>query len=140
MPTNYTYSYTPGSTANLDRLRYLIGDNRGVPATYTQASWLTTAAALHTDEELNDLLAATMNNGNVMASARCAMQCRINRESQQAGVSGTTDTTDRAAAMVNALRQLERLPYPLSDQLPDSTVRTNASIDDDALSDLGDET
>lgn len=136
---SFTYTYTPGSTANLDRLRFLLGDCRGVAAAYTQATWLTTAQALFTDEELNDLLAATMCNGSVPAAARIAMQCRVNREAMAAGVSGTTDTTDRPSALIAAVRQLERLSYPLGDTLPQSTVTTNAEIDDAALTDMGDD-
>jgi hypothetical protein len=134
----WTYSYTPGAVTNLDRLRFLIGDNRGVAAAYTQATWLTTAAALFTDEELNDLLLSTMCNNDLMSAARICMQARLNRESMAAGVAGTTDTTDRPSALVSSIRQLERLSYPLSATLPQSTVRSNADIDDAAESDMGD--
>jgi hypothetical protein len=135
----FTYTYTPGSTANLDRLRFLLGDHRGVPAAYgTAALWLSTSQALYTDEELNDLLAATMCNNDIMSSARIAVQNRINREAYSAGVAGTTDTTDRPAAIINALRALATLTYPLRDQLPGSAVTTNAAIDSAGLTDMGD--
>ena len=137
MAINYTYSH--GSTANLDRLRYLLGDHRGVNGTYaTSAAWNTSANALHCDEELNDLLAATMCNGDILSAARIAMQCRINREAMSAGVSGTTDTTDRPSALLNAINQLARLTYPLGDLLTASKVRTNLAIDTAGLSDMGD--
>lgn len=136
-----TYSYTNGSTANLDRLRFLLGDCRGVPGTYaTQAAFIdatTGGKAAFTDEELNDLLAADMCNSDILSAARVAIQSRMNREAMIAGVAGTTDTTDRPAAMVNALRNLERLVYPKGDQLPGSEVTANADLDD--LTDMGDD-
>lgn len=134
----FTYSYTPGSTANLDRLRYLIGDHRGVSAAYTEVTWLTTAKALHTDEELNDLLAATMCNGDILSAARIALQCRTNREAQAAGVAGTTDTSDRPNGITTALNALATCPYPKGDQLPGSTIRSNAEIDALGAQDLED--
>lgn len=137
MATNFTYSYTPGSTANLDRLRFLLGDHRGVPAVYTQATWITTAQAVFTDEELNDLLLPTMAGTNLQAAARIAVQCRINREAFSAGIAGTTDTSDRPKALIIALDAMARLTYPLTDALPASTVTTNADLDAAGMPDMG---
>lgn len=138
-----TYSYTSGAATNLDRLRFLLGDNRGVPATYaTIAAFIdstTGAKAAFTDEELNDLLAAAMCNSDIISAARVALQSKINREAMIAGVAGTTDTTDRPAAMVNALRNLATLAYPLSAGLPGTEVTTNVALDDADLTDMGDE-
>lgn len=136
-----TYSYTNGSTANLDRLRFILGDCRGVPGTYaTMVAWIdatTGAQAVFSDEELNDLLLSTMANGDIPTAARLALQSRCNREAISAGVSGTTDTSDRPAALINAIRQLERLGYPLSTGLPTSDERTNADLD--TVTDMGDD-
>lgn len=127
------WNYTHGGTTNRDRLRFLLGDHRGTSGSFTGTN------QVFSDEELDDLLLATMCDGDIMAAARIALQCRINRESLSSGVSGTTDTTDRPGTIVAAVRQLERLTYPLTDTLPTSTVRTNDSIDDDNLTDMGDE-
>lgn len=128
-----TYSYTHGGTTNLDRLRFLLGDHRGAAGAFTGTN------QIFSDEELGDLLLTTMCGSNVLAAARIALQCRLHRESLTSGVSGTTDTTDRPGTIVAAVRQLERLVYPLTDVLPTSQVRTNASIDDADLTDMGDD-
>jgi hypothetical protein len=141
MATNYTYSYTPGdgtSVPPISRLRYLLGDHRGVPATYTQATWLTTANALHTDEELTDVLLMTVND--LMSACRICLQSRLNREAQQAGVAGTTDTTDRPKVLAIAAEMLGHMVYPIGDTLPISKVTTNVAIDAASLTDLGDDT
>src|ERR1044071_1940536 len=125
------YNYTHGGTTNRDRLRFLLGDHRGTSGSFTGTN------QVFADEELDDLLLSTMTNGDIMNSARIAMQCRINREAMVAGVSGTTDTTDRPAAIVNAMRQLADLPYPRNDEFPGQLYRTNEDIDDDSLTDMG---
>ena len=125
------WNYTHGGTTNRDRLRFLLGDHRG-----TSGAW-TGTNQVFSDEELDDLLLSTMANGGVLAAARIAMQCRINREAMNAGVAGTTDTTDRPSQIVQALRQLERISYPLGDTLPDSEVTTNDDLDE--TTDMGDE-
>jgi len=124
------YNYTHGGTTRRDRLRFLIGDHRGTNGAFSGTN------QIFSDEELDDLLLSTMCNNDVMAAARIAMQCRINREALSAGVSGTTDTTDRPAAIVAAVRQLERLVYPLTDSMPLSTVTSNDDLD--ATTDMGD--
>lgn len=135
-----TYSYTNGDATNLGRLRYLLGDHRGVPGVYADiATFVANAKAAHTDEELNDLLAAAMTNGDILSAARIAIQCRINREAHSAGVAGTTDTSDRPNGLTVAANALERLAYPKGDQLPGSEVRTNADIDNAGLTDMGDD-
>jgi hypothetical protein len=124
------WNYTHGGTTNRDRLRFLLGDHRGSNGAYTGTN------QVFSDEELDDLLLSTMANGGVMAAARIALQSRVNREAMAAGVSGTTDTTDRPSQLVQAIRQLERLSYPLGDTLPDSEITTNEELDE--VTDMGD--
>ena len=117
------WNYTHGGTTNRDRLRFLLGDHRGTNGSFTGTN------QVFSDEELDDLLVSSMVNGGVLPAARIAMQCRINREAMAAGVAGTTDTTDRPSALVQALRQLERLSYPLGDTLPQSMITLNSDLD-----------
>src|SRR5258708_9178394 len=95
-----TYTYTHGATDAKNRLRMLIGDHRGTNGVST--NWL------FSDDELNDILtwvgsssASTSLAGLATAAPICLM-VRVNREACNAGVSGTTDTTDRPAAIINA--------------------------------------
>lgn len=124
------WNYTHGGTTNRDRLRFLVGDHRGTNGAFTGTN------QVFSDEELDDLLLSAMCNSNVMSAARICLQCRINREAMAAGVSGTTDTTDRPAALINAARTLGSLAYPLSDVLPGSSTTSNDDLDD--LTDMGD--
>ena len=118
-----TYSYTGGSTANLDRLRFLVGDHRGAAGAFTGTN------QLFSDEELNDCLLISTNN--LVVAARIATQNRISREALAAGVAGTTDTTDRPQALIAALHCLEQLNYPLAGQenLPQLLITSNATLD-----------
>lgn len=125
------YNYTHGGTTNRDRLRFLLGDHRGATGLFTGTN------QVFSDEELDDLLLSTMANGGVPAAARIAMQCRVSREAMAAGVSGTTDTTDRASQIVQAIRQLENISYPLGDVLPQSSTTANDDLDE--LTDMGDD-
>jgi hypothetical protein len=116
-----SYNYTHGTTSALNRLRFLIGDHRGTNGVAT--GWL------FSDDELTDCLilagssaAATVTLG-IVAAARIALQCRVSREALAAGVAGTTDTTDRPAAIVNALRYLGSVQYPGATELPTYTAR-----------------
>lgn len=125
------WNYTHGGTTNRDRLRFLLGDHRGTNGAFSGTN------QTFSDEELDDLLLSTMANGGILAAARIAMQCRVSREAMAAGVSGTTDTTDRPSALVQAVRQLERLSYPLGDVLPQSSTTSNDDLTD--LTDMGDD-
>src|SRR5262245_56055513 len=125
-----TYSYTHGDTGNRNRLRLLLGDNRGVNNTYaTSALWISGSSAMFCDEELDDFLIianggsapSSGDGGAILAACRLCIQSRMNRESMAAGVSGTTDTTDRPSALLNALNALQECEYGIaSGQVPTS--------------------
>jgi hypothetical protein len=116
------WNYTHGDTSNRNRLRFLLGDHRG-----TSGAW-TGTNQMYSDEELDDVLLIS-GTANLLTAARICIQSRINREALAAGVSGTTDTTDRPAALVAALRALDRLPYPGKQSLPQSIVTTDDELD-----------
>lgn len=118
------YNYTHGSTVARNRLRFLIGDHRGTNGT-SSTGWL------FSDEELDDVLSLVGNN--VQHAARVCLQCRINREAMAAGVAGTTDTSDRPIALVNALRSLEKLDLPGYTVLPRAKTTDSSTLDDNDL-------
>jgi len=97
------YNYTHGATTNANRLRFLIGDHRGTNGT-SATGWL------FSDEELSDVL--TLTGNDLVVAARLCLVCRINREAMAAGVAGTTDTSDRPAAIATAVREVNRLDWP----------------------------
>jgi len=118
-----TYNYTHGSTANLDRVRLLVGDHRGTNGVSTNWAF--------SDDEIADIV--TLSGSNLHVAARVCLQIRANREAINAGVAGTTDTTDRTNALLHAISALERMDVPvISSQLPDyeRTGTTETAIDD----------
>jgi len=119
------YNYTHGATTARNRLRFLLGDHRGTNGT-SSTGWL------FSDEELDDALSITTNN--LLNAARLCLQCRLNREAMAAGVSGTTDTTDRPATLLAALRALDRLDYPGQQILPKTRVTLEEELDREDLS------
>ncbi|MDW8206956.1 MAG: hypothetical protein RMJ43_03910 [Chloroherpetonaceae bacterium] len=94
------YSYTHGDPSDRNRLRLLIGDHRGTNGT-NPAGWL------FSDEELDDVLA--LCPGSLTNAAAFCLTVRMNREAMAAGVSGTTDTSDRPWAIAGCVRNLSRL-------------------------------
>lgn len=118
------YNYTHGATTDANRLRLIIGDHRGTNGT-SATGWL------FSDEELADILIICPNK--LQNAAALCLQIRLNREALNAGVSGTTDTTDRPAAIANAMRGLERLDLRgISEGVTiEYEARTNEDLADD---------
>ena len=116
------YNYTHGATTDRNRLRLLIGDHRGTNGT-SATGWL------FSDEELDDLL--TLCPGSLTNAAALCLTIRMNRESLSAGVSGTTDTTDRPAAIAGCVRNLEKLTLRNETTSPQSESTTIEELADD---------
>lgn len=122
-----TYSYTHGSTSNLNRLRLLIGDHRGTDGVAT--NWL------FSNEELSDIL--SLCNDQLLTACRVALQIRANREAMNAGVAGTTDTTDRPSAILLAIRSLSDIN--LTTSVPKRKRRSYEAPTDDLQGDFPNE-
>jgi hypothetical protein len=116
------YNYTHGSTTDRNRLRLLIGDHRGTNGT-SATGWL------FSDEELDDIL--TLCPGSLTNASALCLTVRMNREAMSAGVSGTTDTTDRPAAIAGCVRNMERLSLRNEATPPQARTRTPEELADD---------
>jgi hypothetical protein len=116
------YNYTHGSATDRNRLRLLIGDHRGTNGT-SATGWL------FSDEELDDIL--TLCPGALTNAAALCLTVRMNREAMSAGVSGTTDTTDRPAAIAGCVRNMEKLSLRNEATSPQSQSRTLEALADD---------
>ena len=117
------YSYTHGASDPLNRLRLLIGDHRGTAA--ASGGWV------FSNNELSDVL--TIAASGLKTAGRICLQIRANREALNAGVSGTVDTSDRPASIINALRSLERLDLPGYNQLPITQITNDADFSETDL-------
>lgn len=116
------YNYTHGDTTDKNRLRLLIGDHRGTNGT-SATGWL------FSDEELTDVL--TLCPGSLTNAAALCLTIRMNREALSSGVSGTTDTTDRPAAIAGCVRNMNHLSLRNETTAPQSQSRTLEEIIDD---------
>jgi len=121
------YNYTHGGTTNFNRVRLLIGDHRGTNGT-SATGWL------FSDEEIGDIiiLCATPGNSNLWQVVQVCLFIRMSREAMNAGVAGTTDTTDRPAAIKYAL---ESIPSPAilsaGGIFSSKKIRTNEALKDE---------
>ena len=116
------YNYTHGATTDANRLRMIIGDHRGTNGT-SSTGWL------FSDEEITDIL--VLCPGSLANAARLCLQIRLDREALNAGVAGTTDTTDRPAAIANAMRMLDQIDLRGEAVTAQNQVRTRTELEDD---------
>lgn len=116
------YNYTHGGATDRNRLRLLIGDHRGTNGT-SSTGWL------FSDEELDDIL--TLCPGSLTNAAALCLSVRMNREAMSSGVSGTTDTTDRPAAIAGCVRNMEKLSLRDEAASPQTLARTREELADD---------
>ncbi len=96
-----TYTYTHGGSTANDLIRLMIGDTRGTVGVAT--GWL------FSDEELAKFVDGAYPSSGYVQAARAALVTRLCREAMNAGVAGTSDTSERPSAIAIALDRLDRL-------------------------------
>lgn len=119
-----TYTYTHGGSTNLDRVRLIIGDNRGTVGVST--GWQ------FSDDEISAAL--TLANSELTPAAALLLLSAEAYAAYRSSISGTGDASIIPANVARAIRDLEALRPALSPGAYDAVHVTTprSELDDTA--------